>query len=628
MSTFLTSLPDHISVDPNPEEEKALQHLRKVVKLLDKENEQFRRDCDNKMSYQKKQEDRLREENERLRIKVNDVSRPKVSVLAEMEERQSQLNQQVEVYHAKIELDERRMDDLEKAMEDTSSRIADNLNRIRAKTKAPDFSPEELQGMGYRLVKGEGSTHSHWVGPDGEKFRSKNDVCRAMAYIPDIKVKKKLSMLEDRVQQTLQRFNESLVVNKELRAEIEHLRKERVSFDHIHAKLESGLQQRKAEIAQAIEASNVALETREEATKKMAFYKGELLKNQQEFDAEWRALDAEMDSEEKRRRQVKARMEEEAKKAKGSEDELAHKAQLQELTAKYEASKADVERFEEAFAKLQEATGLKDINELVETFLEAEEQNFKLYKFVNELNHEEEQISEEVHRIQVELERMSDAEGVKVMQEMNAKLSQQLAQMSAKTAEYAEMEQEEDNKLKEILKMIQRMYEELGCSRLVNTQDLFQCDANGAPLMSEGNMMTFLGVVEQRSTEMILKKISDQAAAVDEPKELGDLRITTASPLGLGPATPVGASLVKVQAPKIETEDKSGDEKSDEEGDDDDDSRPMTQEELRIKMKKKLTQAVPPGKSMFAKSKKGGQGSRGSQPHRGMQPSGAVTGGA
>ena len=425
----------------------------------------------------------------------------------------------------------------------------------------------------------------------------------------------------------LQRFNESLVINKELRGEIEHLRKERVSFDHIHAKLEQSLQQRKADIALAIEASNVALETREEASKKMAFYRGELMRNQQEFDAEWRALDGEMDSEEKRRRQVKARMEDEAKKAKGSEDDVAHRAQLQALTAKYEASKADVERFEEAFLKLQEATGLKDINELVETFLEAEEQNFKLYKFVNELNYEEEQIGDEVHKIRRELGVLSDEEGTKEKRAVEKKLEEHLAQMQAKSEEYSEMEMEEATKLQEILKMIRRMYEELGCSRLVNTADLFQCDSGGMPLMTETNIMTFLGIVEQRTTELIVRKISDQAGAADEPTLIGDIKITTTSPLGIGPTYAPGASIVKVQPPKIETEDKSGDEKgSDDEGgggDDDDDSRPMTQDELRIRMRKKLTQAAPTGKSMFGKGKKGGNVSRtgGGTAHRGMQPS-------
>jgi hypothetical protein len=92
----------------------ALQHLRKVVRLLDKENDQFKRDCDHKMAFQKKQEERLREENERLRIKVNDMSRPKVSVLAQIEERRAHLNDQVEVYNAKIEIDQRRHEELEK----------------------------------------------------------------------------------------------------------------------------------------------------------------------------------------------------------------------------------------------------------------------------------------------------------------------------------------------------------------------------------------------------------------------------------------------------------------------------------------------------------------------------------
>merc|ERR1719199_1777407 len=59
------------------------------------------------MSFQRKQEQHLREDNERLRMKVNDLSRPKVSVLAVLEEKQSQLIQQVEAYTAKNELETR-----------------------------------------------------------------------------------------------------------------------------------------------------------------------------------------------------------------------------------------------------------------------------------------------------------------------------------------------------------------------------------------------------------------------------------------------------------------------------------------------------------------------------------------
>lgn len=49
--------------------------------------------------------------------------------------------------------------------------------------------------------------------------------------------------------------------------------------------------------------------------------------------------------------------------------------------------------YEEAFQKVQEATGINDIDELVTKLLEAEEKNFSLFNYVNELNNEIEQVS-------------------------------------------------------------------------------------------------------------------------------------------------------------------------------------------------------------------------------------------
>jgi hypothetical protein len=45
-----------------------------------------------------------------------------------------------------------------------------------------------------------------------------------------------------------------------------------------------------------------------------------------------------------------------------------------------------VQSYGEAFAKIQEATGITDIDELVTTFINAEDQNFSLFNYVNELN--------------------------------------------------------------------------------------------------------------------------------------------------------------------------------------------------------------------------------------------------
>ena len=44
--------------------------------------------------------------------------------------------------------------------------------------------------------------------------------------------------------------------------------------------------------------------------------------------------------------------------------------------------------FEEAFQQIKAATGIDNIDELVQTFIDAEDQNFSLFNYVNELNNE------------------------------------------------------------------------------------------------------------------------------------------------------------------------------------------------------------------------------------------------
>jgi hypothetical protein len=195
MSVFLTSLPDLVEGD----EQRAVKHLRTVVKLLEKENHSFSKDCADKVAYQNKQQILIREDNERLRIKVNELSRPKVSVLAAIEETQSNLHNTVDGYTAKIDVDERELELLEVAMHDVASKIDEYQQRMRGKVKPVDMTIEQLHDLGFNPVK-EGS-RTVFEGPQGERYRSKNDVCKSLSYVADSKIKKKLEMLENRVQQ-------------------------------------------------------------------------------------------------------------------------------------------------------------------------------------------------------------------------------------------------------------------------------------------------------------------------------------------------------------------------------------------------------------------------------------------
>ena len=88
-----------------------------------------------------------------------------------------------------------------------------------------------------------------------------------------------------------------------------------------------------------------------------------------------------------------------------------------------------VESYEEAFAKIEAATGIHDIEILVNNFIKAEEQNFTLFKFVNELSNDIEALEAEIAEMEKEVDnskgqgRVSDNHRKKEMKELEERLS-------------------------------------------------------------------------------------------------------------------------------------------------------------------------------------------------------------
>lgn len=64
-----------------------------------------------------------------------------------------------------------------------------------------------------------------------------------------------------------------------------------------------------------------------------------------------------------------------------------------------------IESYEEAFTKIMSATGISDLSQLTRTFIQAEEKNFAMFKFVNELNSEIENFETQIFEMQCEIDR-------------------------------------------------------------------------------------------------------------------------------------------------------------------------------------------------------------------------------
>ena len=65
----------------------------------------------------------------------------------------------------------------------------------------------------------------------------------------------------------------------------------------------------------------------------------------------------------------------------------------------------NVNIIEDAFAQIKQQTGISSTEEIVTTFIKAEEQNYSLYNYVNTLNSEIDMIEEQNKTIEAEIQR-------------------------------------------------------------------------------------------------------------------------------------------------------------------------------------------------------------------------------
>ncbi len=96
-------------------------------------------------------------------------------------------------------------------------------------------------------------------------------------------INKQIRILENRLDKALIKFNEALAHNKLLRESIDNLRRERVVFDNIYRKLEKELFEKKKQMANIIELSNLAYEQRDAAQLEIAAIEQANKKEQDEF---------------------------------------------------------------------------------------------------------------------------------------------------------------------------------------------------------------------------------------------------------------------------------------------------------------------------------------------------------
>jgi hypothetical protein len=118
-------------------------------------------------------------------------------------------------------------------------------------------------------------------------------------------VQMKMKLLENRLEKAYVKYNQSVTHNRQLRDQINNLRKENLMFQSINSNLERELQKLKKEMAETIKLANLAFEAKEKAISEMNVLRVQADKELQGFEEEWKHLTAII--EEDKRERVRAR---------------------------------------------------------------------------------------------------------------------------------------------------------------------------------------------------------------------------------------------------------------------------------------------------------------------------------
>ena len=390
---------------------------------------------------------------------------------------------------------------------------------------------------------------------------------------------KQLRILENRLDKANQKFNEAIAQNKVLREEIDNLRRERVIFDKIYQKLEKELQNKRKEMAKIIEDANGAYEDRDRAQDTLTTIKDQAKKEQTEFEKEWKNLNKLIEQDKKMKDFLKLRLQEKEQAdtvevPKNEEENIKKKSKIDPQLIAAEKVKS----YEEAFNKIQSATGIQDIDLLVNTFIKAEDKNFTLFKFVNELSNDIETLEKQIQDLEMEIAGCKVQEEAGYLISTKSTFEEKLEKYLRKTEANERKHEESYRNLNSLKEEVMKFFYSIDCHKQLASEFLGET-------VNENNVKQYLTLTEQRCNE-----IFQAYALVQIQKGKSDFSMP-------GPQNPPSGNPPRIEAPIVK-DDNSGEEE--EEADED---KPLSTEEFRVRATEKVLQLDFQHKSRSKQSK-------------------------
>ncbi|XP_034275346.1 outer dynein arm-docking complex subunit 1 [Pantherophis guttatus] len=380
-------------------------------------------------------------------------------------------------------------------------------------------------------------------------------------------LQRKIQTVENQLDKITSEFSSQLVLNSQLREDLEILRVGHDHFEQQHKDLEEELLETRKTIINVVSTSSAAYDARDEAHARLGQLRDKAEKDLKQYISEMKELERFLENDRRVSEFVNIKLQERT----FTEEALRAKAKKQEERRRKDSEEELLESYSNAFDKLLELTGSKDLNMALDTFVKDRERNFAQFNYVNEQNSQKDRLWEEIHELCHEIQ--------EIQKRNSQREAQQLLQLH-ETEGQQEETVKEANQAEQNVKKFLKIWEQLKSA----IESLFwklECDHSslekvlgGTTTAQDENVAIYLSIIERKVNMLLTMYSYKKAEEKDEPYDT----VETAQLL-LGQTPGLRPTAITVRPPTAGL----GHEPIQEE-----DNRPLTHEELREKVIKEI----------------------------------------
>lgn len=336
------------------------------------------------------------------------------------------------------------------------------------------------------------------------------------------KDKIKLRQLENQLEKGQVTYNNTVTKNLETKKKIDMMRKEALTAKRVLASLDKDIDKRRKEIKDVNQKLISAKKTTDDTNVKILGMKSHSEEEKQTFEKKMLDLQAKLNVKDETAGELEKTVSKDAtmtKKGHTQMEELEEfsnpadllKSRLSKWKTNNKEKKHLLDKYirnvrviEDAFKQIREQTGIASIDEIVTTFIKAEEQNYSLYNYVNILNSDIDTIEEQNKNIAREIKKNEELTNLSEAQKRDKaeSLKQEIADVKASMEEKEKEMVELEEKMTRIQNSVQKMVTKFQESKFrpAVTQPM---NYDEETVFNNKNVTLFLAELEEYISELI-----------------------------------------------------------------------------------------------------------------------------